>query len=88
MQRFSVQSVYKNIFDNKKYVETYYLRDIETEMGLDQQKLINMATLLGSDYTEGIRCAISFSEIRNSRILDTRVTFELCQVAAVSEKSS
>jgi DNA excision repair protein ERCC-5 len=51
-----VQSVYKNIFDNKKYVETYYLRDIETEMGLDQQKLINMATLLGSDYTEGIRC--------------------------------
>ncbi|GAQ89269.1 putative Xeroderma pigmentosum group G protein [Klebsormidium nitens] len=51
---FGAKAVYKNIFDNKKYVETYYLRDIESEMGLDQQKLINMATLLGSDYTEGI----------------------------------
>jgi hypothetical protein len=88
MQRFPVQSVYKNIFDNKKYVETYYLRDIETEMGLDQQKLINMATLLGSDYTEGIRCRILFSAFRISRTWNTGVTFELCVVAVLIEKSS
>ncbi|CAA0828495.1 DNA repair protein UVH3 [Striga hermonthica] len=46
--------VYKNIFDDRKYVETYFMKDIENELGLDREKLIHMALLLGSDYTEGI----------------------------------
>ncbi|XP_031261538.1 DNA repair protein UVH3 isoform X1 [Pistacia vera] len=51
---FGAQSVYKNIFDDRKYVETYFMQDIEKELGLTREKLIRMALLLGSDYTEGI----------------------------------
>ncbi|KAF2316157.1 hypothetical protein GH714_041496 [Hevea brasiliensis] len=51
---FGARSVYKNIFDDRKYVETYYMKDIEKELGLTREKLIRMALLLGSDYTEGI----------------------------------
>uniref|UniRef100_A0A803MVL3 XPG-I domain-containing protein n=1 Tax=Chenopodium quinoa TaxID=63459 RepID=A0A803MVL3_CHEQI len=51
---FGAKSVYKNIFDDRKYVETYFMKDIENELGLNREKLIRMALLLGSDYTEGI----------------------------------
>eukprot|EP01018_Ginkgo_biloba_P014778 Gb_23486 [translate_table: standard] len=51
---FGAGSVYKNIFDDRKYVETYFMKDIEKELGLNREKLIRMAMLLGSDYTEGI----------------------------------
>jgi len=32
-------------------------QDIEKELGLSRDKIIRMAMLLGSDYTEGIRLA-------------------------------
>ncbi|RDX72864.1 DNA repair protein UVH3, partial [Mucuna pruriens] len=51
---FGACSVYKNIFDDRKYVETYFMEDIEKELGLTREKLICMALLLGSDYTEGV----------------------------------
>nr|GMC59385.1 DNA repair protein UVH3 isoform X1 [Ipomoea batatas] len=51
---FGARSVYKNIFDDRKYVETYLMKDVENELGLDREKLIRMAMLLGSDYTEGV----------------------------------
>lgn len=51
---FGARSVYKNIFDDRKYVETYFMKDVENELGLNRDKLIRMALLLGSDYTEGI----------------------------------
>ncbi|XP_072985440.1 DNA repair protein UVH3 isoform X2 [Typha latifolia] len=51
---FGARNVYKNIFDDRKYVETYFMKDIESELGLTREKLIRMALLLGSDYTEGI----------------------------------
>ncbi|GMP29190.1 hypothetical protein CsSME_00004405 [Camellia sinensis var. sinensis] len=51
---FGAQSVYKNIFDDRKYVETYFMKDIENDLGLTREKLIRMALLLGSDYTEGV----------------------------------
>ncbi|KAI9084232.1 hypothetical protein K1719_033739 [Acacia pycnantha] len=51
---FGARSVYKNIFDDRKYVETYFMEDIEKELGLTGDKLIRMALLLGSDYTEGV----------------------------------
>eukprot|EP00252_Welwitschia_mirabilis_P021245 TRINITY_DN5382_c0_g1_i1.p1 TRINITY_DN5382_c0_g1~~TRINITY_DN5382_c0_g1_i1.p1 ORF type:complete len:1520 (-),score=430.47 TRINITY_DN5382_c0_g1_i1:9-4568(-) len=51
---FGADIVYKNIFDNRKYVETYLMKDIENELGLNREKLVRMALLLGSDYTEGI----------------------------------
>ncbi|WOL06745.1 DNA repair protein UVH3 isoform X1 [Canna indica] len=51
---FGARSVFKNIFDDRKYVETYFMKDIDSELGLDREKLIRMALLLGSDYTEGV----------------------------------
>eukprot|EP00850_Spirogloea_muscicola_P023889 SM000401S15614 [mRNA] locus=s401:41224:47918:- [translate_table: standard] len=51
---FGGRSVYRNLFDERKYVETYYMKDIEGELGLSRDKLIRMAMLLGSDYTPGI----------------------------------
>ncbi|KAF9626310.1 hypothetical protein IFM89_032159 [Coptis chinensis] len=51
---FGARSVYKNIFDDRKYVETYFMKDIESDLGLTREQLIRMALLLGSDYTEGV----------------------------------
>jgi hypothetical protein len=68
---FGGLSVYKNIFDDRKYVETYYMKDVQSEMGLNREKLIRMALLLGSDYTEGIRY-IFFCICINIVVLDYR----------------
>jgi len=52
---FGGDRVYKNMFHEKHYVEFYSGQDIERELGLSRQKLIEMAHLLGSDYTEGLK---------------------------------
>ncbi|KAJ8410493.1 hypothetical protein AAFF_G00193970 [Aldrovandia affinis] len=51
---FGGRHVYKNFFSHNKYVEHYQYLDLHTQLGLDRTKLINLAYLLGSDYTEGI----------------------------------
>ncbi|KAI8076524.1 uncharacterized protein B0P05DRAFT_512031 [Gilbertella persicaria] len=51
---FGALHVYKNMFNQQKYVECYISHDIERNMLLTRQKLIQLAFLLGSDYTEGI----------------------------------
>ncbi|XP_074819405.1 DNA excision repair protein ERCC-5 isoform X1 [Natator depressus] len=51
---FGARHVYKNFFSQNKYVEYYQYVDIQNQLGLDRSKLINLAYLLGSDYTEGI----------------------------------
>ncbi|XP_062866643.1 DNA excision repair protein ERCC-5 [Trichomycterus rosablanca] len=52
---FGGRHVYKNFFSNNKYVEHYQYLDIQNQLGIDRTKLINLAYLLGSDYTEGIQ---------------------------------
>ena len=52
---FGAKSVFKNIFEDKKYVEVYRAEDVEKELGLDRQDLIRAALLLGSDYTSGVK---------------------------------
>ena len=52
---FGGDKVYKNMFNQKQYVECYIMNDINSKMGLSQEKLIDLALLLGSDYTEGIK---------------------------------
>lgn len=47
--------IYKNMFNQKHYVECYLEEDILSKIGLDQEKLIMLAQLLGSDYTDGIK---------------------------------
>lgn len=51
---FGGTQVYKNFFDKKKYVECYLAEDFEREFQLDREKLIKLALLLGSDYSEGL----------------------------------
>lgn len=52
---FGGSRIYKNMFNQKQYVECYIAEDIEHTLGLDNNKLIELALLLGSDYTEGIK---------------------------------
>lgn len=52
---FGGRRVFKNMFANaNKYVECYDMNDLEREFGLDRAKMIKLALLLGSDYTEGV----------------------------------
>lgn len=52
---FGGSRIYKNMFNQKQYVECYLVEDLQNRIGLDQKKLIDLALLLGSDYTEGIK---------------------------------
>ncbi|XP_062521708.1 DNA excision repair protein ERCC-5 homolog isoform X2 [Corticium candelabrum] len=47
--------VFKNLFNQNKYAEVYRTEDIYSVLGLDRQKMIDLAFLLGSDYTPGIQ---------------------------------
>ncbi|XP_051982379.1 LOW QUALITY PROTEIN: DNA excision repair protein ERCC-5 [Xyrauchen texanus] len=51
---FGGRHVYKNFFNQNKYVEHFQSVDLQNQLGLDRTKMINLAYLLGSDYTEGI----------------------------------
>uniref|UniRef100_H3C7J3 Excision repair cross-complementation group 5 n=1 Tax=Tetraodon nigroviridis TaxID=99883 RepID=H3C7J3_TETNG len=51
---FGGRHVYKNFFSQNKYVEYFQYSDLQNALGLDRTKLINLAYLLGSDYTEGV----------------------------------
>ncbi|QDS69111.1 hypothetical protein FKW77_010278 [Venturia effusa] len=51
---FGGTRVYKNMFNSAKFVECYLTSDLESEFGLTRQRLISIAQLLGSDYTEGL----------------------------------
>lgn len=55
---FGGRTVFKNIFDDRRYVETYRMDDVASELGLSREKLVNIALLLGSDYTQGIRSTL------------------------------
>ncbi|KAJ6160628.1 DNA repair protein rad13 [Penicillium chermesinum] len=52
---FGGTRVYKNMFNQSKYVECYLTSDFEKEFALHRRKLISFAHLLGSDYTEGVQ---------------------------------
>ena len=46
--------VYKNMFNDKQFVECYVLTDIERDLSLNRDRLIELAHILGSDYTNGL----------------------------------
>ncbi|XP_063316062.1 DNA excision repair protein ERCC-5 isoform X2 [Pelobates fuscus] len=64
---FGARHVYKNFFTQNKYVEYYQFSDIHNQLGLERSRLINLAYLMGSDYTEGIPSVgyVSAMEILN-----------------------
>lgn len=51
---FGGTRVYKNMFNQGKFVECFLQSDLERDFNLDRQKFINLAHLLGSDYAEGL----------------------------------
>lgn len=51
---FGGSRVYRNFFNQAKFVECYLLSDIERELSLDREKLVRLAYFLGSDYVDGI----------------------------------
>ncbi|KAF9735609.1 hypothetical protein PMIN03_009952 [Paraphaeosphaeria minitans] len=51
---FGGTRVYKNMFNAAKFVECYLASDLSSEFALTREKLIDIAQLLGSDYTTGI----------------------------------
>ena len=51
---FGGERVFKNMFNQSKTVECFLLRDLDRELGLDRDKLVRLAYLLGSDYVEGL----------------------------------
>lgn len=52
---FGGDAIYKNMFNQKQFVECYHAKEIESQLGLSQDRLIDLALLLGSDYTEGVK---------------------------------
>ena len=52
---FGGQSVYKNIFDDQKYVETYLAKDAKSDLALGRNEMVALAMLLGGDYTDGVK---------------------------------
>lgn len=51
---FGGTRVYKNMFNQSKTVECFFLADFARELSIDREKLVHLAYLLGSDYVEGI----------------------------------
>lgn len=77
---FGAGRVYKNMFNQQRFVECYHSKDIDREMQLNRKKLIQLAFLLGSDYTEGIpgvgpvtamEILFEFSEQEKEELLET-----------------
>lgn len=52
---FGGHKVYKNMFSERNYVEYYDSESICKDLGLDRIGMIELAQLLGSDYTNGIK---------------------------------
>ncbi len=51
---FGGRRVYKNFFNQGKFVERYEANDISRVFRMEREQLIELALLTGSDYTEGI----------------------------------
>lgn len=45
----------QNFFNEQQYVEAYYARDAQKELGLGRNQLVSLAMLLGGDYTDGVK---------------------------------
>lgn len=52
---FGGTACFKNIFNDAKYAECFIAADIERELSLPRARLIELAYLLGSDYTMGLQ---------------------------------
>lgn len=51
---FGGNCIYKNMFNQAKWVECYDTETLQREFNLTREKFVDLAQLLGSDYTEGL----------------------------------
>jgi DNA excision repair protein ERCC-5 len=51
---FGGDNVYRHMFHKDKPMEFYTMQKIKSELSIDRNKLIDLAILLGSDYSAGI----------------------------------
>lgn len=51
---FGGNSVYRNFFNQTRHVEHYKTENIKATVGLERTKMITLALICGSDYTEGV----------------------------------
>ena len=51
---FGGSRIYRHMFNDNKVVECYLMSDLDRELGLDRNKLVQLAYLLGGDYTDGL----------------------------------
>jgi DNA excision repair protein ERCC-5 len=75
--------VFKNIFEQTKFVESYRSSDIETELHLDRKKLIFLAHLLGSDYAAGVHGIGADKSTRKSNVFMKAQVFEYFGAAGI-----
>ncbi|KAI4179907.1 MAG: hypothetical protein L6R41_007566 [Letrouitia leprolyta] len=86
---FGGTRVYKNMFNQAKFVECYLTADLEKEYSLNRQKLIGVAHLLGSDYTEGIPSVGPVTALEILSEFDTLERFaEWCSNVQLAQKLS
>ena len=52
---FGGKTIYRNMFDDQKFVEVYRADDAMKEMSLGREEMVAMAMLLGGDYTDGVK---------------------------------
>ena len=52
---FGGSTIYRNMFNSKKYIECFTATSIKESLGLERCQLIQLAYLLGSDYSVGIK---------------------------------
>ena len=51
---FGGRHVYKHLFDANRQVEAYHMDDVEAELSVRREQMVDLALLLGSDYTDGV----------------------------------
>lgn len=47
--------ILQNFFNEQKYVEAYFAKDIQKDLALGRSQLVALAMLLGGDYTDGVK---------------------------------
>ena len=54
---FGGQTVFKNFFNQSKYVKMFNINDVKSGLKLDRELMICIALITGSDYTQGLEGA-------------------------------
>jgi len=68
---FGAKTVYRNIFDDQKFVEVYKAEDAWRELGLGRNQMVALAMLLGGDYTDGVKGVGIVNAMEILQVFDT-----------------